>query len=206
MLGDAVGAGLEQQRVALRPELVETCWRRSRRRSPGSARRHARVEDLHVRPEVGRGRRPIVTRRCGGGAGDRERAAEDEQRENRKADEPSRRTHDGTCVEIRRHCGSFVSNSWTGERVTRGGGPALRFPRVEASHLCGARGGVTSCEKSASTVPGPCPKGTPPVPGRVPGTNCGPKASLPAQSGNRWVSVPGRVPGTLAAPGCREGG
>ena len=70
--GGSVGARHEEQRVALGPELVRELLggdcvdgRLDR------ARRHARIEDLHVRAEVGRGGRGGMRRR--GGTRDRER-------------------------------------------------------------------------------------------------------------------------------------
>ena len=60
ILGRSVGAGLEQQRIALRPELVRDLLSLDRvDRRLDLARRHARVEDDHVRAEV-RSRRNAV--------------------------------------------------------------------------------------------------------------------------------------------------
>ena len=72
MRGCAVGARLEEQCIALRAELVRhlLCGDRVDRRLD-LAGRHARIEDEHVRPEVGL---TAVRRRgrCGAGTKDEE--------------------------------------------------------------------------------------------------------------------------------------
>jgi hypothetical protein len=67
--GGSVRAGHEEQCVALRSELVRDLFRgNSVDGRLDLARRHARIEDLHVRPEVRCGRRRGGIVRRGGGA------------------------------------------------------------------------------------------------------------------------------------------
>jgi hypothetical protein len=76
MLGAAVRARLEQDGVALRPELVRDLLRRDRVELRLDVRlRHARVEDLHVGPEV----RRACARERGHGQDREERRRDDER-------------------------------------------------------------------------------------------------------------------------------